>query len=47
MRRAWWSTSTGSDDRTKMNDGLLNSRYASSVPKSVSCEMTIRSVLIA
>jgi hypothetical protein len=31
----------------KMNDGLLNFRYASSVPKSVSCEITIRSVLIA
>ena len=43
INAAWSSGVIGSDDRIRMNDGLLSRRKASSVAKSVSCEMTIRS----
>lgn len=37
----------GSDDRNRMNDGLVNPRNANNAPKSVSWETTIRSSLAA
>jgi hypothetical protein len=42
IKSAIWFAVSGSAERMRMNDGLDSRRIASSVPKSVSWETTIR-----